>query len=295
MKVILNNKEYEFLIGYQDHAKYRSAFNNLAVKVFKLSFEDWYQTGYWKEKYIPYTLFDNDKAVANLSVNVMDFLTFGKRQRYIQIGTVMTDENYRHKGLSRFLMEKAMDDWNEKCDFIYLYANNSAVDFYPKFGFDIVKEFECFKSIDNKGGHPFERLNMTIQANKDKFYDYVKNSMAFGKLSMQENADLVIFNCASFLKDNVYFIPSLDVIAVATFDENKFQLLDVFSKSNVELDEVILSLADNKPYEISLGFTPKETHSYKMSELTGSDTLFVQKGKTSLFEKKLMFPVLSHA
>lgn len=295
MKVILNKKEYTLLIGYQDHVKYRSAFNDLAVKVFSLSFEDWYQAGYWKEKYIPYTLFYEDKAVANLSVNIMDFFTIEKKQRCIQIGTVMTDENYRHKGLSRFLMEKAIDEWNGKCDFIYLYANNSAVDFYPKFGFDTVKEFECFKLIDNKSCHPFEKLNMDVQANKDKLYDYAKNSRAFGKLSMQENADLVMFYCASFLKDNVYFIPSLDVMAVAKFEENKFQLLDVFGESNVELDEIIFSLADAKPYEISLGFTPQEIHSYEMRELTGGDTLFIQKGKALLFDNKLMFPVLSHA
>ena len=127
MKVMLNNKEYTFLIGYQDDVKYRSAFNDLAVRVFNLSFEDWYQAGYWNEKYIPYTLFDEDKAVANLSVNIMNFCTFEKKQRYIQIGTVMTDENYRHKGLSRFLMEKAMNEWDGKCDFIYLYAREVAI------------------------------------------------------------------------------------------------------------------------------------------------------------------------
>lgn len=294
MKVMLNNKEYKFLIGYQGDAKCRSAFNDLAVQVFNLSFEDWYQTGYWKEKYIPYTLFDEDKAVANLSVNIMNFCAFGKKQRYIQVGTVMTEKNYRHKGLSRFLMEQAMNEWNGKCDFIYLYANSSAVDFYPKFGFDAVKEYEYFKSVNSNGRHSFEKLNMDVQANKDKLYNYARNSVPFGQLSMQENADLVMFYCASFLKENVFFIPSLDVIAIAKFEENKFHLLDVFGRSNLELDEVIFSLADDKISEVLLGFTPKESESYKMREIVG-DTLFVQKRKALLFDNKLMFPVLSHA
>jgi ribosomal protein S18 acetylase RimI-like enzyme len=289
------NKEYKFLIGYQDNIQCRKAFNDLAIKVFKLSFEDWYQAGYWNEKYIPYTLFDEDKAVANLSINIMDFCSIRKKQRYIQIGTVMTDPDYRNKGLSRFLMEKVMEELNGKCDFIYLYANNSAVDFYPKFGFDTVKEFECFKSIRKKSGCQSEQLNMDIQSNRDRLYEYAKNSTVFGKLSMQENADLVMFYCISFLKKNVYFIPSLNVIAVAKFGENKFQLLDVFGEANVELDEIIFSLIDGKPYEVSLGFTPKEAYSYKIREITGGDTLFIQKGKTLLFDNKLMFPVLSHA
>jgi hypothetical protein len=43
MKVILDNEGYTLLIGYQDKIKCRTAFNDLAIKIFKLSFEDWYQ------------------------------------------------------------------------------------------------------------------------------------------------------------------------------------------------------------------------------------------------------------
>ena len=148
MKLTLKDREYTFLIGYQKDNKYRAAFNNLVEKVFGFSFEEWYRAGYWNEKYIPYTLFDGERAVANVSVNIMDFNTFGEQQRYIQIGTVMTDEDYRNKNLSRFLMEKVLDEWSEKCNFIYLFANNSTLGLYPKFGFSSVREYEYFKPAE---------------------------------------------------------------------------------------------------------------------------------------------------
>ena len=37
------------------------AFNDLAVKVFGLSFEKWYNSDYWRNKYFPYTYFDGKK------------------------------------------------------------------------------------------------------------------------------------------------------------------------------------------------------------------------------------------
>src|SRR5579864_3812539 len=98
--------DYTFFKGYQKNDQLRAAFNRLAEKTFKITFEVWYKAGFWNEKYIPYTLFDKDRAIANVSVNIMDFNTLGKHKRYIQLGTVMTDEDYRNKGLSRFLMEK---------------------------------------------------------------------------------------------------------------------------------------------------------------------------------------------
>jgi len=56
MKLNFKDKEYTFLIGYQKENQYRAAFNTLANNVFSISFEEWFQAGYWNEKYIPYTL-----------------------------------------------------------------------------------------------------------------------------------------------------------------------------------------------------------------------------------------------
>ena len=43
----------------------RKAFNELAIQVFQLSFESWYENGYWTDAYIPYTLMDGDKHNEN--------------------------------------------------------------------------------------------------------------------------------------------------------------------------------------------------------------------------------------
>lgn len=297
MKIILKNKEYTLLIGYQKQEQYRDAFNNLAKSIFPISFEEWFQAGYWNEKYIPYTLFDGDKAVANVSVNIMNFSTFGEQKRYIQIGTVMTHANYRNRGLSRFLMDKVLGEWNNKCDFIYLYANPSALEMYPKFGFKRVKEYSCFKPVQNKFEHTsVEKLNMDQQSNRDKLYNLAKHSKIFGRLSMNENADLVMFYCTTFLKESVYYIQSLDAIAVATHDDHQLKIWDVFFKSNVDLDQIIHSLMHSQTDEVLLGFTPNDLNSYKMREIKGDDVLFIKDSKTNLFDdNKLMFPLLSHA
>jgi len=295
--ITLKDQEYTFLRNYQNNNQYRAAFNKLAQKIFGISFEEWYQAGYWREEYIPYTLFDGDQAVANISVNIMDFNTFGEKQRYIQIGTVMTDERYRNKNLIRFLMETVLEEWNEQCNFIYLYANKSVLEMYPKFGFSKVKEYEYFKSIEKIVDYGnCEKLNMEMQSNRDRLHDYAKDSTAFGTLSMQEDADLVMFYCASFLKDNVYYIKSLDVIAVATFNDNQLHLLDVFGKTHVSFDQIVYSLVNSEIDKVVLGFTPKDHSSYEVREISGDDALFIHNGRTKLFDdNKVMFPLLSHA
>ncbi|WP_232051822.1 GNAT family N-acetyltransferase [Aquicella siphonis] len=287
------------MTGYQADNQLRDSFNQLAVDIFKLSFEDWYQSGFWKEKYIPYTLFDQGSAVANVSVNIMDFYVFGRRQRYIQIGTVMTAMKYRNQGLCKFLMEHILDQWNTRCDLIYLFANHSVLNFYPKLGFTRVKEYEYFKDIKkgNASGS-FEKLDMKIQGNRDKLYEYAKNSYPISVLSMHENADLVMFYGLTILSECVYYLPLLDAIAIAQVNNNQLVLYDVFCKAEVDLEEIIniLLLPCKGAETIVLGFTPRDCSSFESREIANDDALFIRKGKTGVFtESRVMFPLLSHA
>lgn len=297
LRTTLGNHEYTFFKGHQNEDKYRASFNALSVKVFGLSFEEWYKSGYWNEKYIPYTIFDGERAVANVSVNIMDFNILGKQQRYIQIGTVMTDVDYRNKGLNKFLLGKVLDDWLMKSDLIYLFANSTVLNFYPKFNFKQVSEYEYSKNIAvTTGREKPEKLNMDLQSSRDMLHDYAKYSASYGKISMRENADLVLFYCTEPMKNNVYYIKSLDVIAVATYEVNELHLLDVFGKANVELDKIIEALAVENINRVLLGFTPQNCHSYEVRKKSDDDHLFIQDGKTNLFdENKVMFPRLSHA
>lgn len=105
-------------------------------------FEEWYQNGYWKDRYIPYALLDGNNVITNVSVNIIDFFVMGEKKTCIQIGTVMTDKEYRNQGLNRFLMKKVLEEWRERCDVIYLFANDSVLNFYPKFGFVSVPEYQ---------------------------------------------------------------------------------------------------------------------------------------------------------
>ncbi|KTD10605.1 hypothetical protein Lgra_1571 [Legionella gratiana] len=84
-------KELTFFKGYQQDEQKRAAFNHLAVKTFDLSFGEWYQSSYWRDKYIPYTLFDGEHAIANVSVNIMDF-SIKKEQNLDDIIHALSDE-----------------------------------------------------------------------------------------------------------------------------------------------------------------------------------------------------------
>ena len=131
--------------NYRNNDALRASFNRLAEKTFGLNFENWYRNGFWKDNYIPYSVVLDGEVVSNVSVNACNMNYKGKIVKLIQLGTIMTDEDYRGNGYARALMEEVIKDYDGQVDGIYLFANESVLEFYPKFGFREAKEYQFTK------------------------------------------------------------------------------------------------------------------------------------------------------
>jgi predicted N-acetyltransferase YhbS len=294
----IKGKTYGYDVDFKKDDKLRGSFNSLTRRTYEFDFEEWYKNGYWKGRYIPYSLLDGSDIVSNVSVNIIDFMVLGEQKRYIQIGTVMTDMKYRNLGLNKFLMDKVIEEWKDKSDLIYLFANDSVIDFYPKFGFVKVDEHQHSKEIilENTTSSAI-KLDMSDEKNKKLLYDAAQGSVGFSQIYMRDNASLVMFYCTSFMKENVYYIKDMDAFVIAEFDDNLLYLNDVFCTRNIQLNDIIKAIANKDIRKVVFGFTPKDTAAFDEAVLQQEDTtLFMLGDKHEGWScEKVMFPVLSHA
>lgn len=53
-KILIDGKEYAFIKDYKSNDLYRKSYNSLTKKIYGFDFEQWFQTGYWGNGYIPY-------------------------------------------------------------------------------------------------------------------------------------------------------------------------------------------------------------------------------------------------
>jgi len=297
-KVLINGKEYSFIKNYKENIMLRKSYNELTKNTYGFDFEQWYQDGYWGDWYVPYSLLDGENIVANVSISIIDFFVLGEIKRFVQLGTVMTDSSYRNQGLSRYLMEKVIEEWKGKCHMLYLFANDSVLNFYPQFGFKYAKEYQYSKAVTNDNENiAAEKLDMSLVSNRELIVEKVKSSVSTSKLAMLKNTGLIMFYCTSFMMDNVYYLREKDVIAIAELDGDTLYLQDIFSSLEANIDDIIKSLTNKEVKKVVLGFTPKESDSYCVNLLKEEGTtLFVMKDKEDLFQNnKLIFPMLSHA
>ena len=279
--------------NYRDNRELRDSFNELAGKVFGLNFEGWYQNGFWKDAYDPYSVVEDGKVISNISVNRCDMNYKGEVVHLVQLGTVMTDPDFRGKGYARLLMEKIMEDIQD-ADGIYLYGNDLAFDFYLKSGFAESREY-CFSkgvTIDNE--RTVQAVPMSNKNDWDKMVDVLSATTQNADVYMVNNTGLYMFYLSQFMQENTFYIPDLDTYAIAEIEEETLILHAVIGTGDI--DSVITSFG-KEIKRVQLGFTPKDTSGFTKNEVPEDDCHFFVKGK--FFEENknasFMFQAITHA
>ena len=295
MKCIIGDQEYQFLKDFLHEKNIRLGYFQLAKQIFRLDFDKWYQSKYWDNRFIPYIIMEADKVVSSVAVCINDISLYSQRKRHVQISTVMTLPEFRNKGLNRFLMETILSEWVDKCDAIYLLANDSVVNLYPKFNFEEFKEFQFSKSISKTNG-AFRKLNIEDPNDWNLILEKYKFGNPFSEINV-DNLDLFVFHCLHSFSKDIYFLEKYDAVVIVQFENDKLICYDIFSDGEFPLDEILSIMANTNTKIATLGFTPKWAEDYVIEESQELDThLFVLTGKDNIFKnKKVMMPILSRA
>lgn len=291
----------ELISNYMHDEPLRHALNELTKKTFGFDFESWVTGGYFEGDYIPYSFLEDGKIISNVSANRMRFLQNGVEKNYIQIGTVMTDEAYRKHGLAKKLMEHVVEQYADRCDGFYLFANLDAVGFYDKCGFSKETEYcysvkDEFCGIKSNGDH-FIPVNASDVQMKQKYMEMVRHSAVHSTLEQTNKFGLQMFYTADM--ENVYYAKDIDSFIVAEMEGDTLLLQSIISQKHVALSEV-LQRVGGEYHQCRLGFTPaKEDMEMCIVESYdgGEDYRLFYLGQEleSIRREKLYFPELSHA
>lgn len=298
--------KYQYLTSVRENDIIRKSFNELTRETFCFDFVDWYESGHWKELYIPHVLLHNNKVISNISVNIMQFDLCGQRKNYLQLGTVMTDSNYRGQGLNRWLMEQILQEFDGKVDGIYLFANDSVLNYYPKFGFQPSKEYEYYlPNPKTKDITPYEikKVDMTQEEQSNQLYNAIKNNSNPTNVPnqndgfyMNENIGLYQFWLAAEYYNSVYYLPEKDVYFIAGREKQRLHIHQIFGKQEIEISRLMKAFGENIE-EVILGYTPVHKEQFLIREHKEDDcTLFILgRDLRCIQTNKMIFPILSHA
>ncbi len=294
--------DFIFAKGYREQVKWRKSFFELAQQVFGIHFDSWYEKKYWTDKYIPFSYIDREKVIANVSVNFIDLLIGGELKRGIQIGTVMTHPDYRNLGLSKKLLNQVIEEYRGSYDMMYLFANKSVLDFYPKFGFKPLNETQFsinYIPSKDRSKSSIKRLSGNNDSDLNFIYQFAKNripvSSAFSTANTEE---LLQFYCINVFPNDIYYLENEEAIIIyQKTKENDIHIYDIISQKEVNIEKIVHTIASEHTKKVVFHFTIDQQDELNIETITfhGNEVLFVRFENEVNMPKQFKHPMTSQA
>jgi len=219
----------QLIDSYRDDFRAREAYFAFIDTVFTgADFRTWYEQGWWPDNYRPFSLFEGDQIVSNVSACEMTVLLEGQQIPAIQLGAVGTVPEARGRGLSRQLMETVLERY-EKLPFAFLFANETVLDFYPKFNFAPRREV-VFRTTSHLPGwrEPARPLNPLqpedLELIRRLLAVRVPPTERFGVLSFDY---VTAWHMMNVYPNNVFYDKSSDTIWIVSKRDSELHVWDI--------------------------------------------------------------------
>lgn len=271
----------------------------MAKKTFGIDFSSWYGMGYWNDNYIPYSFIDNGNVIANASISKMSVVINDKTYNAIQIGTVMTEEKYRNKGLAKELIVQILESYKDSYDFVYLFANETVLDFYPKFGFCRLDESEYFLALDKSN---IQRVNnaspkrLSLDEDRMLLEDYAKNRYVnTNTVDVKNSKELLMFYFTIVFPKAIYYLEDLETIVLMEHEEETLHLFDIISYHKPQIEIVLSHLIKESTKQVVFHFAPENLiKGMEVNTVSNDDDALFVLSDAPIVKGHFKFPITSH-
>lgn len=280
--------------NYRDNRDFREKFYQFTLTVFPgLDFKKWYEKGYWSDHYVPYSIIDENRIVSNVSISRMDLIIDGEKFRGIQMGTVGTIAGYRNRGLSRYLMDYVIDKYDPISDVMFLFANETVLDFYPKFGFNHHQEIIFKSSKIPDSNYSAIKLNLNEKSDSDIATKLLNKRRELTQLFGATEYDYITqWHLINVFPDNLIYLNEEEVIIICSERGKQLHLWDVIFIKPIDLASIIPKIIKNKDLQSILYYFPPDQLSFDYDKVVPDfDSHLFFRGKFNLEGRDFKFPI----
>ncbi len=249
-----------------DEAPVFQSVMRLLADTFGLDVEPLRTFGLFEPTYRSFSYLDKKgNCVANASAINVPLLLSGSQVKALGIQSVATRPIYRHRGLSRDLLDRALAWCDKQSDLVLLHT--SIPDFYLPFGFRSVQEhFFVGKPPEAVGEACAYKLSWESQKDRDLLRQMLlKRSPASSVASICGLPGMFVLNAMGTEGLCLYHLPALQVIVALRHKEGgTLCLLDIVGQKIPTLAQILGAL-DCAPQKIETHF-PSDLLAWKGTE-----------------------------
>lgn len=271
------------------------AFLRFVPRVFpRASFRKWHELGGWDETYRAVAIVEDGEIVANASLTRMRLVLEGRELTGWQLGAVGVVPGRRGEGLQRLILPRLLE-LSAPDDLVFLFANDSVLDFYPRFGFRRVGE--AVFGVDcavTPSGRPLRRLSVDAADDRATVRRVAAAALPVTqRFGARDYGGIVLWYWTNFFGDNLCYCEDVDAVLVVQQEGDTLRICDVLAQEPFDLRAYLPRLATSPVRRLELGFTPETwwPRARALAEHRGSP-LFLR-GPHRLPDAPFKFPMLA--
>jgi GNAT superfamily N-acetyltransferase len=281
---------------YWDSLDLKMEFINFLLHILGLDLSLWDKMGFWDRRYRPFSYFSGNSLVSNVCVYSMDMTIRGQQCLVAQISAVGTLPEYRRKGLSYQLTQKAMDWAQKNHDFFFLFADQEAYHLYNKCGFRQVDEYKASISVSgNVAQSGAVKLDIQIKDHVELIYSLASNREPVSDILGVSNNKLFMFWCLYYLKGHIYYIPELDILVLYKRDNRLLTIFDIVGTDIPAFAEIYPYICDEYDKTVEFLFMVDKLNPGYFERKKIEDNGTHISGDFPLENTQFIFPFTAHA
>ncbi len=255
------DRELELVENYKSNKLLVDEFIKFTDHIFpSISFKKWVEKNLWPGNYIPFSLMKDGRIISNVCISEMVVFINGKSQKSIQFSAVGTLPEYRGKGLSKKLMQHVLERFQNTHQFFFLYANDSVIDYYPKFGFRKLIEHKFllnrhFKKI----GDDARRLDLNNAEDYKLITDLLANRKPLTKIfGAEEYSFITMWHLYNIFFDDCYYLDDENLIIIMKIKGSELHLYEIIFQEKFMPTDIIPKIIPNDTERIYFYFPPDQ-------------------------------------
>jgi predicted N-acetyltransferase YhbS len=256
----------------------------------------WRDRGGWTTDYEVFALLDGDQIVSTVGRSRMQLVNNGHAVAGYQLGAVGTLPHYRGRGLARRLMDEIVGELDHPDQPIILYANDSVVGFYPRFGFRRVAQKQSVAEVSIAPTKmSAARFDPDDVAQRSKLRNLFGRAMPIrGPLSAANYCSIALWHLsANSIK--AFWLPEFDALIAASSENERLIIHDVIAARPFELSGALSQLIDRRVTKIEFCFDTEDWWATaRHSGLDDSDEPLFVRGASASIVGPVRLPSLAH-
>jgi len=286
-------KSNRIIENYRDNEIMRNEFHSFISHVFpSISFKEWFARRCWTENYIPFSIMDSGKIISSASATLMNIVHQGVNLKAIQIGAVGTLPEYRSRGLARELMNHIIDKYKDEVDFFFLHANETVLEFYPKFAFRSVQENIFVSELNNpESNYSARKLNIEDDDDYLLLQDLLNNRCSLTNVFGAEDYGFItMWHILNLYRDNLFYLEKENVIVIKNEKKDTVHILDVIFNNSFDFKSILPKLIESDTIKNLKYYFPPDQLNFNYDRIIEEDTGLFILGDLELGNNQFRFP-----